>query len=190
MALNDEHLALGIGGDASGAAEATAHGDHLTLRCDLHGPPAEEVTGLVRSAEAQRHPDITLWVVLGGEGELMALGVAPIVGEGFVAIRDAIAFGVTDAQDLAEGSRRHRAIFPRQGEDLILTGRKEVELWLRWRGEGSLDEVDVAAARSHRESPIGQDFEAARSHGNRRGNRDIDDGVILRLRGGGAPHGA
>ena len=143
----------------------------------------------VRSAEAQRYPDITLGVMLGGEGEFMALGVAPIVGEGFIAIRDAVPLGVTDAQDFAEGSRGHRAIFPRKGEDLILAGRKKVELWLRRRGEGTLDEVDVAAARPYRESPVGQYFQAAGPHRNRRGNRNVDDGVILRLRGGGAPRG-
>ena len=120
----------------------------------------------------------------------MALGVAPVIRERLITISHAITVEIADARDLAEGRRQHRTIAPRQGEDFVLAGREEVEGRLGGRSERAVDEVDIPAACAHGEATIREDFQATWTHGYRRGDGDIHDGIIFRLLSGGSPHGA
>ena len=190
LALDDEHFALGISRNACWAAQATADGNHLAGGGDLDGPAAEEVVGIIGTAEAQRDPHIAFGVRLGGEGKFMAFRVAPVIRERLITISHAITVEITDAHDLAEGRRQHRAIAPRQGKDFVLPRCEEVVGRLGRRSERPVDEVDVPAACAHGEASVRENFQATWTHGYRRGDGDIHDGIIFCLLDSGSPHGA
>ena len=188
LTLRHEHDALRIGSRAARTAQPAAHRDHRPRRRHLHRPAAEQVVRLVGAAQAQRDPQVPLGIGLRGEGELVAFRIAPVARQGIVAVGRAVTVGVRDARDLAPCRRQHGAVAPCQGEDLVLTGGEEVILRLRRRFHHALHEVDVAAPRADREAAVGQKCQAAGPHGH--GGRDGNgrDRVVLRLRGGGAPH--
>ena len=102
MAFDGEHRAFGIGGHPGGASQAGANRNHLAIRRDLHGPTAEEVVGLVGTAQTESDPDVAIRVVLGSEGKFVSFGITPVVSEGEEVVGLTIAIGILEAGDFAE----------------------------------------------------------------------------------------
>ena len=96
LALDDKHGSFRICAHTAGAAQPTAHRNHLSLRCHLHRPTAKEIVRFIGTAQTQRHPDVALRIVLGAEGEFVPLGVAPVAGQRVVAVGNFIAVGIGD----------------------------------------------------------------------------------------------
>ena len=188
LALDDKHRAFCIRAHAAWAAQPAAHGNHFPLRRHLHRPAAEEIVRFIRTAQAQGHPDVAFGIVLRPKGEFVTLGIAPVAGQRVVAVGDFVTVGVGDAADLAPGGGRHRAVAPREREGLVLPAGEEVKLGLRWSLERALHEIDVAAPRAHREPAVGKNFKTARPHRDSDGDRDVNDGIILRFLRSRAPH--
>ena len=188
LALDGKHDALSIAPHAARTAQTAANRNHFTTRRDLHGPPAEQVVGFVGTAQAQRDPDVPLGIVLRAEGELMPLGIAPIVAQGVIAVGHTVRIGVGDAGHIGPTRSRHRSILPRQREDLILPAGEEVVFGARWRIEGPSNEIDVASTSAHGEASVRQHLQPSRMQRNPGGNGDVDDGIVFSFFLRGAPH--
>ena len=130
LALGAQHDPFGIRAHPARTPQPTAHRQHPPIRAHLHGPAPEETARVIRPAQPERHPDVSLRIVLRAKGEFVAFGVPPVVGQGLVAVRDLIPIKIGDAGDLSELRDCHRAVPPGQAEDLILPARKEMILRL------------------------------------------------------------
>ena len=190
LAFDGEHHPLGVAAHAARTTQTAANRNHLAGRRDLHGPPAKQVVGFVGTAQAQRDPDVPLGVVLRSEGELMPLGIAPIVAQGVIPVGDPIPVSVGDAGHISPTRGGHGPILPRQRKDLILPAGEELVFGPRRRIEGASDEIDIATAGTHGEASIGQHFQPSWMQRNPGGNGDVDDGIIFSLFLCGAPHRA
>ena len=144
----------------------------------------------IRTAQSQRHPDVTVRIVLGAEREFVPLGVTPVARQRVITVRHSVTVDVGNAGNFTPSGGRHRAVLPREREDFILTAGEQMILRRGRSLERAFDKIDVTTPRAHRKPSVRKVLKTARPHRDPGRNWDIDDWVVFRLLRSRAPHGS
>ena len=147
LVVGVEHVALGVGTDATRRTDAGSGRDELAVRRDARAPAAPRGVGMEGTRQAKDHPDVAVLVRLGAEGVFMVVAAdAPLGADRVETVRAAIAIAVGQARELRTLHRVHRAFLPEHAERLVLIRSELGPLDLGEVGiVGAFGDPDVAA---------------------------------------------